>query len=101
MPFSEGLAAACQKPEEAATGTDLWGYIDKTGAWILPPRYKNVSPFHDGLAAVQQEGESLSKYIDHSGKTVAGPFNAAWSFSEGLARVRLKDGSEAFIDRKG
>jgi hypothetical protein len=68
---------------------------------MIPPRYKAISAFHEGLAVVHQEGESQSKYIDHSGKTVAGPFNLAWEFSEGLARVHLPDGRSAFIDREG
>jgi hypothetical protein len=47
------------------------GYIDKTGSWIIPPRYKSISSFpFTVLAAVTQEGEPGSRYIDHSGHRV-------------------------------
>ena len=34
----------------------LWGYIDRTGAWVVPPRYKEFRSFSpNGLAAVKSE----------------------------------------------
>jgi hypothetical protein len=107
--FSEGLAGACQraadpqKPSPPGAAPEfLCGYINKTGGWIIPARYTSISAFHDGLAAVREEGESRSKYIDHSGQTVVlGPFAMAGSFSDGLARVQLMNGGEAFINREG
>jgi hypothetical protein len=106
--FSEGLAGAYRKgapdPQKSNPGggnDGLWGYIDKTGGWMLPPRYKSISPFRDGLAAVAQEGETGMKFIDHSGQMVFGPFSLAWPFSEGLARVQPMSGGEAFINREG
>lgn len=34
----------------------LWGYIDRTGAWVVPPRYKEFRGFSsNGLAAVKSE----------------------------------------------
>jgi hypothetical protein len=107
--FAEGRAGAYQKgaadPQKHLGGAaqdGLWGYIDKTGGWTIPPRYTNISSFHDGLAAVSQEGESGFKYIDYSGQKVLGPFAMAWTFSEGLARVQLMDGGKgAFINPEG
>jgi len=84
--FSEGLAAVNEDGKA--------GFIDRNGNWVIPPRYKNVSSFHDGLAVAD------ASYIDHSGKTVAGPFTQAWGFSEGLARV-ISNGKNAFIDVHG
>lgn len=43
----------------------------------------------------------MEKYIDHSGKTAAGPFAMAWAFSDGLAQVVLPDGRKGFINRAG
>jgi hypothetical protein len=44
--FSEGLAVV---PREG-----LYGYIDKTGAWRVPPAFISARNFHDGVAAVQR-----------------------------------------------
>lgn len=44
--FSDGLAVV---PREG-----LFGFIDKTGAWKIPPAYAGARPFHDGVAAVQR-----------------------------------------------
>ncbi|MGM9833338.1 MAG: WG repeat-containing protein [Candidatus Limisoma sp.] len=29
-----------------------WGYIDKTGAWVIEPKYDIAVNFSEGLAAV-------------------------------------------------
>lgn len=84
--FSEGVAAVNEDGNA--------GFIDRNGDWVIPPRYKDVSSFHDGLAVAD------ATYIDHSGKTVAGPFTQAWEFSEGLGRV-ISNGKNAFIDVHG
>ena len=34
---------------------DKWGFIDRTGAMVVEPRYTYVSPFSEGLAAVREE----------------------------------------------
>lgn len=44
--FSEGLAVV---PRDG-----LFGYIDKTGAWKIPPAFVSARPFHEGFAAVQR-----------------------------------------------
>lgn len=43
--FSEGLAGAKQG--------GLYGYINHEGEWIIPPRFSEVRPFHEGLARVR------------------------------------------------
>jgi hypothetical protein len=82
--FSEGLAAVVNEDSK-------WGFIDRSGNWVIPPRYRIAASFHDGLAVAD------AAYIDHSGKMVAGPFTQAWEFSEGLGRV-ISNGRNAFID---
>jgi WG containing repeat len=61
MKFSEGLAAA--KTDK------LFGYVDRAGAWVIPPRYLWVRPFQQGLAWVGEPG-SKGAYIDPTGKVV-------------------------------
>jgi hypothetical protein len=67
-----------------------FGFIDKTGTLVIPPRFFQVQNFSEGLAAVRVEESKTSKsgYIDHSGAFVIEPvFNQAEPFSEGLAAV--------------
>jgi hypothetical protein len=82
--FSEGLAAVSRDGR--------WGYIDASGAWVIPPRFAEVEEFSEGLAVVGT-GEYSSKttqfgFIDRTGKFVIAPrFDWASSFSDGLAGV--------------
>ena len=99
LDFSEGLAGVKQNGK--------WGFIDKTGAEVIPFIYDVVQPFSEDLAAVRLEPDGLIGYIDKSGKEVI-PFkyHRAMPFSEGLAAVELPDipsmdPSILFIDKSG
>jgi hypothetical protein len=92
--FSEGLAAAMRKGEK------LWGYIDTSGEFAIPPRFEwsrddYVWPFHDGVAKV--EVKAKFGYIDRSGNFAIRPrFADASDFHEGMAWV-VTDGPCAYI----
>lgn len=95
MPFNQGLAPVWQNTYDARTQneTSLLGFIDKTGAWIIPPQFDNFfytgvnSTFQlfgeTGLAMVAKD----DKYgaIDKTGKTII-PFQyeELWPVSEGM-----------------
>ena len=71
-----------------------WGFIDKTGNYIVKPQFDDASPFSEGLAAVKVDNyaSGLAKwgYIDKTGKYVVGPrFDIAGPFSDGLAEIGL------------
>jgi hypothetical protein len=77
-PFCEGLAAA-------AVG-GKWGVIDKSGKWVIKPRFRSLnrgdSPledYRDGIARVTLPwgGGDFPKsgYIDRTGKYVWKPTN--------------------------
>jgi hypothetical protein len=82
--FSEGLAVAKRR------GEDAWGYIDRSGAFKIQPRFAAAPRFfQDGLARIQ-DGENFG-YIDRSGAVVIRPqFLAAGDFNDGMARVVLQ-----------
>lgn len=61
--FSEGLAAVHRG--------GLWGYIDKTGKFVIAPRFRKAHSFAGGLALVLV-GDRVG-YIDKSGKFVWNP----------------------------
>lgn len=91
--FAQGLLAA---------STDgKWGYIDKTGKYVINPQFDEASPFaENGLARVAS-GEKYG-FIDETGKYVINPqFDWASFFAEnGLACVNI-DEKWGYIDKTG
>jgi len=93
--FQEGLAVARKDRK--------WGFIDRTGAFVIAPIYSFAEGFRGGLAIVH-DTEAGPKYINPEGK-VAVPTDGRdelHSFSEGLALVRdIESGLFGYIDRTG
>jgi hypothetical protein len=77
--FSEGLALVEFRGLNGHYA--LYGYADKTGKLVIPPRFDSAAPFFEGLAATS-EG-----YIDHQGSVVIK--QRGQSFSGGLAWVQI------------
>ncbi|MBQ5311482.1 MAG: WG repeat-containing protein [Oscillospiraceae bacterium] len=88
------------------------GYIDKTGAFVIEPKFRYAMEFRYDLAAVSvNEAHDLKwGYIDSTGKYIIEPkFSDCGDFSEnGLAPVSIydKSGSEntekwGYIDKTG
>ena len=76
-----------------------WGYIDKSGKWVIEPKYKEAYPFSEGLAKVCSDG--LYGFIDRSGAWVIKPkFKEVDSFSDGMAKVKVDD-KYGYIDKHG
>ncbi len=95
MVFSEGVAS---NPVGAK-----WGYVDRAGKSIIPPKFVLVSPFSEGLAAVAvvKSNSAIWGYINHEGKMVIEPkFKSAGKFENGLASVSIGD-QDAYIDSSG
>jgi hypothetical protein len=104
-PFSDGLAAVRVESK--------WGYIDKTGKFVIEPQFVGAGPFSEGLAAVSSsdflsvaraldtEATVSSGFINKQGKTVFSlPFDTATPFVNGISRVRV-DIKSGYIDRTG
>ena len=47
----------------------LFGFIDKSGNWVIKPKYENVSNLKNGIASVYQKNERMG-YIDQTGKFI-------------------------------
>jgi hypothetical protein len=76
-----------------------WGYINKSGAMEITPRFQNASDFHEGLAAVRESNRW--KYINSKGDVVIeGSFSNITRFSEGKAAVQI-DGRWGYINKRG
>ena len=82
---------------------DGMGYIDRTGAMVIPAQFTGAQPFSEGLAAVQMGRASEWGYIDRTGTLVIEPqFADVVPFSEGRAAVQPDlEGSWGFIDTTG
>jgi len=91
--FSEGFAVVCNDD-------DKWGYIDESGAEVIPCKFDEAYGFaRDGLATVVVNEKT--GFIDKTGAFVIEPmYDVAYDFSGALAEVEF-EGSEAYIIRKG
>ena len=75
-----GLTASCEQQR--------CGYVDTTGALIIPRRFKRAMPFYEGLASVLVEGAGWG-VIDRTGRLVVGPnYASIGPFSEGVAAAQ-------------
>lgn len=86
--------------------TEIYGFIDRYGKWIIPCRYNEGYNFSDGLALVKDGADY--KYINKVGKTIidAGKYKFCGTFSEGLAAVAVQADEKSapqygYIDTKG
>ncbi len=83
--FSEGMAAVKVQMDG---GADKWGYVDKTGVFVIQPAYSNEpGDFNDGLSYVRNK-ENRCFYIDKSGKILSPAYNSATNFHNGTAFVK-------------
>ncbi len=107
-PFAGDRARVAARP---SGGTAAFGFIDRSGAWIVQPRFAQARDYSDGLAAVVDGTHAA--FIDPDGKTVVafeprdlepctsgGERGVPDSFSEGLAAVRVGC-LWGFVDRTG
>ncbi len=112
--FANGMAAV----KVNKNGDGRWGFIDKSGEFVIPPQFNQADAFVDGLAAVQLnpnlnslslQPTSLSGsdrggawgFINREGLMAIAPqFQELGHFSEGLAAVR--SGTKwGYIDETG
>jgi hypothetical protein len=64
--FSEGMAAVRVQID----GNHLWGYIDREGAWKIPPRFNYAFSFNDGLAGAAHIDRLGWDFIDNEGNII-------------------------------
>lgn len=120
-PFCEGLALVATTYtgdlEQTMNGIGMpedlgWGYIDKSGAMVVGPRFTMADSFRDGLAkvsidtiyAVDLAGDVY--YINKSGEIMLGPYideyfpESDTYFSEGFAATCGPSGYQ-YINKDG
>ncbi|MBA2734085.1 MAG: WG repeat-containing protein [Acidobacteria bacterium] len=94
--------------ENVSRANVKYGYVDRTGKFVIEPKYSLAKPFSEGLAAVTIGGQQNGSYkindgyIDKTGKVVIEPqFDNALRFSEGLAAVMDSSDKWKYIDQTG
>lgn len=89
------------RPPQPDRDGPLWGYLDHAGDVVIPARYAEAQPFHDGLAWVRRSDTDRWSLINLLGTTVIPPsYRAVRPFSDGLAWV-VTDGGWTAIDPTG
>jgi len=92
--FSEGLAAV---EVEKGKEPPLTGFIDKSGRFVIEPKYPFVKSFSDGLAQFLLENGKWA-FMDHSGNIVLSTdYFVPYGFKRGLAFID-KVGAGGFTD---
>ena len=78
-----------------------WGYIDKSGDFVINPQYMQAEYFNDGLALVQ-DADGEFGYINEQGSYVISPrYVRGTSFSDGVAFVVTNGSHPICIDKTG
>ncbi len=81
--------------------TELYGFVDSNGSWIIAPLYPNAGDFSYGFAAVFMRNKNRYGYIDTRGNVcISGQYLTGGNFHEGFAWVRTDKGFR-YIDRDG
>lgn len=91
--FSDGMARVMSQD-------GYYGYIDKTGAEVIPCIYGGALDFNYGVAPVLKS-DYVYDIIDKSGNVIfTCSYDSITSFYDGLAKVNVQ-GRNAFIDTAG
>jgi hypothetical protein len=82
-----------------------YGYINKTGKWVIQPQFDEAMEFRQGLAAVRMGADERGfggywGFIDRQERWIIRPTDDdAYSFSEGFARICLGEKGRGFIHK--
>lgn len=75
----------------------LWGFIDKSGKFVIPPIYENAESFSNGCAEVKKNGTTI--YVDHEGNTISQPQDSLDDSADNDFRVT--DFRKDIVDNSG
>lgn len=104
--FSEGLAAV---EVEKDTDITLTGFINRTGKFVISPKYEDVDNFSEGLAQFMFNGKWT--YLNQKGEIAfSTDFDLAKDFERGLAWIQqgglggfenFRNAKYGYIDKTG
>ena len=97
--FAPNGLAAVQDAE-----TELWGFVDEAGRWVVGPTFREAREFApNGLAPAQDDGTGLWGYVDETGSWAIGPqYSDAFPFYDnGTASGWDMAGNIVWLDGDG
>jgi len=114
MPYQSSLSSALSDgllPVLVSWEQGGYGYMDKHGAFVIQPRFRQAYGFHDGLAVVSVDAESgfrvkdargsFAGLIDKTGQFVAQPvFDWIRQRAGGLSQVKFGE-KLGYMDARG
>ncbi|EMY78910.1 hypothetical protein LEP1GSC060_0864 [Leptospira weilii serovar Ranarum str. ICFT] len=81
---------------------DHTGCIDPNGDYAVPPRFKSIGNFSEGLALANDVKTGKTGFIDRTGRYVIQPnLEYANDFSQGFAAIHDKKSKWGYIDAAG
>lgn len=88
-PFSDGLALVGKRGDlDGGNEKDKYGYIDRTGKFIIPLKFQIAGDFTEGVAPARVEQQGKYGYIDKTGKFVITPqWTGASSFEDSYSII--------------
>ena len=90
----EEILQRSRPPHPALDYNSGWqGYADSDGEVVIPERYAEVQPFHEGVAWVRRPGTAAWELIDETGGLVIDP-------SSGYVQVGRFSGGLAWVSRE-
>ncbi len=97
LQFDQGLLRVGMASPD---GVLRYGYMNRSGGYVVKPQFECADYFSEGLAAVSYDGKKYG-FIDKTGKLVIKPrFDGDCQFSEGLAAVHSGN-KGGYIDKTG
>ncbi len=63
-------------------GIDLWGYIDRSGKFVIPPRFDEAYYFASGAASAKLKGKDV--VIDRNGKVINKSLSAKYCCDDAI-----------------
>lgn len=83
--FSEGLAAVRVNSRYGSLRDGKWGYVNKSGRFVIEPRFSWASDFHGGLARVGIGQNDIRRgYCNLKGKLIWDPAN--WEIGSSIRK---------------
>lgn len=85
----------------AVEADSKWGYVDRSGAWVIEPRFKAAYDVLDGKVWVNVDGKWGNMTLDE--KWIIEPAYDdvwCWDYDKGLIRVKI-GAKYGYIDHEG
>lgn len=97
------IVAVAKYSDKNSPGNYIAGFIDKSGDFVIEPKFRDAKDFYEGLAPVKAKENGKWGYIDKTDNfTIQPSFDEPTRFVEGLAILKSQDtGKIGYMDTTG